>query len=211
MGRQWEGIRRTHGASPDQATPLEPPLLWECLEATPTVNDDAPLADLRDHAVSLIGFVAACRASELVGIDVEHLEEHDNGIVLHVSRSKNNQRGETDQLEILPRSKTPGRCPVAAIHAWRRAARIDTGPLLRGLERTGQPPQWPDQSHDHREHPQRRHHPDRHRPARLLTSLPPGRVRHLSSPPRPTRPGHRRPDRPPVTRVDRKVRTHVHG
>ena len=135
----WEGIGRTHGASPDQATPLMPPLLWECLEATPTRQRRRPLADLRDHAVILIGFAGACRASELVGIDVEHLEEHDNGIVLHVPRSKNSQRGETDQLEILPRSKTPGRCPVAAIHAWRRAARFDTGPLLRGLERTGQP------------------------------------------------------------------------
>ena len=137
----WEGIRRTHGAPPDQATPLMPPVLWECLEATPTVNEDGtpPLAGLRDHAVILIGFAGACRASELIGIDVEHLEEHDNGIVLHIPRSKNNQHGETDQLKILPRSKTPGRCPVAAIHAWRRAARIDTGPLLRGLKRTGQP------------------------------------------------------------------------
>ena len=46
--------------------------------------------------VILIGFADARRDSELIGIDVENLEEHDNGIVLYIPRSKNNQRGETD-------------------------------------------------------------------------------------------------------------------
>ena len=58
---------------------------------------------------------------------------------MHIPTSKTNQTGETDELVVLPSSPTPGRCPVNAILTWRRAAGIDTGPLLRGLTRTGQP------------------------------------------------------------------------
>ena len=36
----WEGIRRTHGAPPEQSLPIMPPLLWAILEATPTTLDN---------------------------------------------------------------------------------------------------------------------------------------------------------------------------
>ena len=139
--RQLEGIRRTHGAPPEQSLPIMPPLLWAILEATPTTldNGEKSLAGLRDHVLLLVGFIGALRRSELGGIDVEHLEAHDKGLVLHIATSKTNQTGEHDELVVLPSSPTPGRCPVNAILHWRRAARIDTGPLLRGLTRTGQP------------------------------------------------------------------------
>ena len=137
----WEGIRRTHGAPPEQALPLMPPLLWDCLTATPTINTDGTpsMAGLRDRVVLLVGFVGALRRSELCAIDVEHLEAHDKGLVLHIPRSKTNQTGENDQLVILPSSPTSGRCPVAAIASWRRTAGIDIGPLVRGLKRNSQP------------------------------------------------------------------------
>jgi site-specific recombinase XerD len=137
----WEGIRRTHGAPPEQSLPIMPPLLWAILDATPTTTDAGKivLSALRDHVLLLVGFVGALRRSELVGIDVEHLETHDKGLVLHIPRSKINQTGDTDELVVLPSSPTPGRCPVAATQAWRNATNINTGPLLRGLTRTQQP------------------------------------------------------------------------
>jgi integrase len=137
----WEGIRRTHGAPPEQSLPIMPPLLWAMLDATPTTTDAGKivLSALRDHVLLLVGFVGALRRSELVGIDVEHLEAHDKGLVLHIPRSKINQTGDTDELVVLPSSPTPGRCPVAAIRAWRNATNINTGPLLRGLTRTQLP------------------------------------------------------------------------
>ena len=106
-----------------------PPLLWAMLEVTPTVLDDATpsLSGLRDHVLLLVGFVGALRRSGLAAVDVEHLEAHEKGLVLHIPRSKVNQTGETDELVVLPSSTTPGRCPVAAILRWRRAGRIDTG------------------------------------------------------------------------------------
>ena len=34
----WEGIRRTHGAPPEQAAPLMPPELFDVLDACPTTK-----------------------------------------------------------------------------------------------------------------------------------------------------------------------------
>ena len=40
----WEGIRRTHGAPPEQAAPLMPPELLDVLDACPTTRTCAPAA-----------------------------------------------------------------------------------------------------------------------------------------------------------------------
>ncbi len=86
----WEGIRRTHGAPPEQAAPLMPPELFDVLAACPihkawktkgrSVKPD--LAGLRDTAILLVGFVAALRRSELAALQVDHVAEHPNGAVL---------------------------------------------------------------------------------------------------------------------------------
>ena len=136
----WEGIRRTHGAPPEQSLPIMPPLLCGPCSTRhhSCLNDGRPsLTGLRDHALLLVGFVGALRRSEIVAIDVEHLEPHEKGLVLHIPRSKVNQTGENDELVVLPASTVPGRCPVAAILAWRHAAGITTGPLLRGVTKGG--------------------------------------------------------------------------
>jgi integrase len=137
----WEGIRRTHSSPPDRSAPIKPPLLWRMLEATPTrkANGEPVMAGLRDHVLLLVGFVGALRRGELAGIDVEHLEPHEKGLTLHIPSSKTNQTGSEDELVILPASPTPGRCPVAAIRAWRTATGIDNGPLLRGLTKSQKP------------------------------------------------------------------------
>ena len=57
----WEGIRRTHGAPPDQAAPLMPPELFDVLDAcpatktwrTPGRRDEPDLAGARDRALLL--------------------------------------------------------------------------------------------------------------------------------------------------------------
>ena len=119
-----------------------PPLLWRCIDLTPTRTDtgEPSIAGMRDRVLLLVGFVGALRRSELTGIDIEHLEPHDKGLVVHIPKSKTNQYGDQDELVILPRNtQALDRCPVSTITAWRRATGIDTGPLLRGLKRTGQP------------------------------------------------------------------------
>lgn len=139
----WEGIRRTHGAPPDQASPLMPPELWEILDAIPKekvwkTHGRAPeqdLAGLRDRAVLLVGFVGALRRSEIVALDAEHIKDHPNGLVLHLPRSKTNQHGDHHELVVLPRAGTRSRCPVTALHDWLAASDITEGPVFRAVSK----------------------------------------------------------------------------
>jgi len=139
----WEGIRRTHGAPPDQAAALMPPELFDVLAACPTTKTwktpgrppEPDLAGTRDRALLLVGFVAALRRSELSGLDVEQVTEHPNGLVLALPRSKTNQRGQEAELVVLPRAGNPSRCPVTALQAWLEAAAIDAGPIFRAVSK----------------------------------------------------------------------------
>lgn len=135
----WEGIRRTHGAPPEQAAPLMPPELFDVLDACPTTKTwrtpgrpaEPDLAGARDRVLLLVGFVAALRRSELAALTVDQIAEHPNGLVLTLPRSKTNQTGEHVEVVVLPRAGNPDRCPVKAIERWRELAGFADGPLLR--------------------------------------------------------------------------------
>ena len=135
----WEGIRRTHGAPPEQSAPLMPPELWDVVDRCPTTRSwktakrppEPDLAGLRDRALLLVGFVAALRRSELAALTVDQVAEHPNGLVLAIARSKTNQTAERAELAVLPRARMAGRCPVASLQAWLSAAGISEGPVFR--------------------------------------------------------------------------------
>jgi site-specific recombinase XerD len=133
----WEGIRRTHGAPPEQSAPLMPPQLLEVLDACPrtrtwkTRPDEPDLAGLRDRALLLVGFWSALRRAELAALTVDQVAEHPGGRVLTVPRSKTNQHGEVAELAVLPYAADPALCPVTALTTWTDAAAITDGPLLR--------------------------------------------------------------------------------
>jgi site-specific recombinase XerD len=139
----WEGIRRTHGAPPDQAAPLMPPELFDVLAACPTQKvfkdprrpAEADLAGLRDRALLLVGFVAALRRSEIAAMDVADLAEHPNGQLITIPRSKTNQTGEQSELVVLPRGTNTLRCPVAALTSWLTTAGITDGPVFRPVSK----------------------------------------------------------------------------
>ena len=143
----WEGIRRTHGAPPDQAAPLMPPELWDVLDACPTTRTwrtktrpaEADMAGARDRALLLVGFVAALRRSELAALHVEDLAEHPHGLILSLPRSKTNQDGTTPELVVLPRAINPRRCPVNALHTWMELAGITAGPVFRAVSKANRP------------------------------------------------------------------------
>lgn len=139
----WEGIRRTHGAPPDQALPLMPPLLFDVLDTCPELKvwktkgraPEPDLAGLRDRALLLVGFVAALRRSELAALSVSDITEHANGLVLKLGKTKTNQTGETEELVVLPRGHNPTRCAVTALTDWLETARITEGPVLRPVSK----------------------------------------------------------------------------
>lgn len=135
----WEGIRRTHGAPPDQAAPLMPPELFDVLAACPTTRTwrtsgrtpEPHLAGARDRALLLVGFVGALRRSELAALTIDQVAEHPNGLVLALPRSKTNRSGDYVELVALPRAGNPHRCPVLALTHWRELAAVDEGPVFR--------------------------------------------------------------------------------
>ena len=139
----WEGIRRVHGAPPDQAPPLMPPDLFHILDACPTTKTwktrgrppEPDLAGLRDRALILVGFVAALRRSELADLRLEHLADHPNGHVLTLPRSKTNQTGQQAELVVLPRAGITSRCPVTALRTWLEAAAVTDGPVFRPVSK----------------------------------------------------------------------------
>jgi len=142
----WEGIRRTHGAPPDQAAPLMPAELFDVLDACPTVKvwrtlgrpDEPDLAGARDRALLLVGFVAALRRSELAALRLDQVAEHPNGLVLTLPRSKTNPTGEHVELVVLPRAANPARCPVTALGHWLQLAALTAGPVFRAVGKNNQ-------------------------------------------------------------------------
>jgi integrase len=124
------GIKRTYGCAQRQAKPLCRDDLLQVLEATGDT-----LKDGRDRALLLIGFAGALRRSELVGLNVEDLEQMRQGVILHLRRSKTDQEAEGQKIGI-PHGR--GRwCPIAALNDWLQLSTIETGPVFRPLDRAG--------------------------------------------------------------------------
>ncbi len=73
------------------------PVYFEELQEMISRMDLRTLHGLRDRAILLIGFMGAFRRSELVSLTMEDIRKFPQGIVLHIKRSKTDQRGEGQQ------------------------------------------------------------------------------------------------------------------
>ncbi len=143
----WEGVRRTHAAPPAQADPLMPPELQLVVTTCPATRTwktpgrtaEPDRAGARDRALLLVGFFAALRRSELSALDVEHIDDHANGIVLSLARSKTNRFGDQPELVVLPRTTDSGMCPVTALRSWLALAGIESGPAFRPVAKNNRP------------------------------------------------------------------------
>jgi integrase len=124
-----------------------PPELFHVLDACPLDKHwktrgrppEPDLAGHRDRALLLVGFVAALRRSELAALTVDQVNEHPNGLVITLSRSKTNQRGEHTELVVLPRAGDATRCPVRTLEAWIDLAQLRDGPVFRRVTKSNRP------------------------------------------------------------------------
>jgi integrase len=126
-----KGIRRTVGTAPRRVAPA----LADNIRAMLSELPDSPIG-LRDRALLSIGFAGAFRRSELVALDVKHLEFSTEGLRIDVARSKTDQEGKGTKIGI-PYGRNPLTCPVTALRDWLRAARITSGPVFRSVNRHG--------------------------------------------------------------------------
>ncbi len=84
----------------------------------------------RDRALLLLGFAGAMRRSELVALDVAHLNLTDEGFVVTIAKSKTDQEGQ-GQVVAIPRVAKSPYCPVQAVLEWMTMAGIEHGALFR--------------------------------------------------------------------------------
>ena len=91
---------------------------------------------LRRKCPSILVVTRTIQSGVMARIDIEHLDRHDNGIVLRIPRSKMNPTGDEQELVALPNYQTTGRCPVTVITAWRQATGIDTDRYYADLPRS---------------------------------------------------------------------------
>jgi integrase len=85
------------------------------------------LAGRRDQALLLLAQASGLRRAALVALDREQLRFTAAGVVLEIGR---------DALE-LARAPDSDRCPVRALEAWLRQARIDYGAVFRRVTAAG--------------------------------------------------------------------------
>jgi site-specific recombinase XerD len=116
------GIRRTVGAAPTRKKAATSDIVIAM------AAESQSLRGLRNRALLLLGFAGAFRRSELVALNVENLEETQEGLLITIRRGKTDQEGLGRKVAI-PRGEIA--CPVQAVKAWRDAASIAEGALFR--------------------------------------------------------------------------------
>ena len=83
---------------------------------------------VRDAALLRVAYDTACRRSELVAIEIDHIEAGEGGAgVLFIPSSKTDTEGEGAYAYLSPRT-------MEAIRVWKKAVDIRSGPLLRRVE-----------------------------------------------------------------------------
>lgn len=123
------GLRRTEGKPQRQVAPVLREDLYPMLEQMRGIKG------IRDRALILVGFAAALRRSELVGIDVEDLKFVKEGLLVHLPRSKTDQEGDGRKIAV-PFGRTSA-CPVKALQQWMDEAMISTGAVFRSVSKAG--------------------------------------------------------------------------
>jgi integrase len=126
------GLSRRLGTAQKGKTPV----YWEDLERIIALMNPAVLADVRDKAILLTGFMGAFRRSELSGLDAENLARFPQGLVITVTQSKTDQKKVGQQIGI-PYIENRTMCAVRALEEWMNAGNIHKGPLFRSFLRNG--------------------------------------------------------------------------
>jgi site-specific recombinase XerD len=121
------GIRRTLGRAPNKKQALTVDLIGKVIRR---IRGDDPIS-IRDRAMILLCFGAALRRSELVRLQVDDVEVHRRGLMVHLRKSKTDQEGRGRKVAVPDgKLKIP-----AAVKAWVRASGVSEGYLFPAANR----------------------------------------------------------------------------
>jgi integrase len=127
----WSGIRRTYGVVQVGKSALLTDDIRHMIEGLPDT-----LRGLRDASLLLVGFASAMRRSELASLLVSDLEFCEEGLKLHIRRSKTDQEGKGAIVGICF-GANPQTCPIRATKRWLTAAGIESGFVWRAVLKGG--------------------------------------------------------------------------
>jgi len=125
----WKGIRNALGTAPAQKKPLLTLDIRRIMEALPDTK-----AGVRDRAILLLGFASAVRRSELVGLNIEDIEQLHEGLKVTLRRSKTDQEGRGHTIGVLYGTR-PETCPVRAVEWWLSVRGPEPGALFHPINR----------------------------------------------------------------------------
>ena len=125
-----KGIRRTIGVAQKKKAPLLVDDIRNAFAELPEGKQGA-----RDRAIIALGFAGAFRRSEVVSLSVDNLEFTDDGLIVHLGRSKGDQEGVGEKLAIPHGRKAT--CPVRLMKAWLEVSGIKDGPVFRAVSKSG--------------------------------------------------------------------------
>jgi len=131
VGDTLRGIKRTLGTAHHKKEALLAADIRRLINGCPK-----NLSGTRDKALFLLSFAGAFRRSESSGLTVEDLRFCREGVVCTLRRSKTDQEGAGREVGI-PYAKNKKICPVRALKAWLKAAKISSGRVFRRVDRYG--------------------------------------------------------------------------
>lgn len=129
--RVRKGIRRTHKGN--QMLKQAPAITVLDLKCACCKLGDS-LRDYRDKALLTLTFFGAFRRSEVVSLDIEHVEFNDKGVAVSLLQSKTS---DTKQLVYIAQARDKDICPVKALKEWIEKAQIKQGAIFRSLLKGG--------------------------------------------------------------------------
>lgn len=125
-----KGIQNTHGKPKQQAPAIRLSQLQQCIEQ---LQSDNTLISQRNQCLLTLGFFGALRGSELLNIQVEHLDWQAQGLYILIPQSKTDQAGE-GQWCALPKLNN-ALCPLFHTQQWLASSNIEQGHLFRSINR----------------------------------------------------------------------------
>ena len=126
------GAQRLRGEKPRQMRPITIAQLNKISVALAKIG--TPTA-LRNRALLVLGFASALRRSNLAALNLADIEFSREGLIVSVSREKNDQKGVGRSVG-LPRGKHANTCPVRVLRDWLRVRGRHAGPLFPRLDPT---------------------------------------------------------------------------
>ncbi len=128
VSETMDGLRRQRAAAGERAdrmTPVDPAMLQQMAgELTGSI------VDARDWAITLLGFSGLLRRSEIAALNHDDVDWREDGIILHIRRSKTDQSGEGEVVGV-PCASNKDICPVAALKTYIVATSATKGSLFR--------------------------------------------------------------------------------